>query len=319
MVPIGDTLELFNYEREPSIKRFTSPKKTDENLRSYIKYLRSIQDEPQTRSTRSISRSRYNFSRIISATLSMGRPTLISATIYRSVQIKTAYKYLTQFQQRLRYHYGKNIISISVPEFQKRDAIHFHCLIWGLPPDAIYHEAPYQTYYGHTHKQRKRRDRFIQFCHQHGFQPTEARGQRSIQLLWRRGYLDCTPTDGSKAIASYLSKYMRKAEDDIRLSGQKSYTTTRNVQRPKRYTSINSLKWDQDFKGILIDDFIHSRGLTLSYEKTYSTQWLGEATFKRYITIESYVKSKSDDLSSRREPIHRQKNGPTENVADIDV
>jgi len=288
IVEIGNTFEIFTYGRDPSPKRFTSPKKTDENLRNYIRWLRDISDIPRVRYRRSIMRASFSFKRIVACQLSCGMPVLVSATVYRHVSIKTGYKYLTQFQQRLRYKYGKKIVCISVPEFQQRGTIHFHILIWGLPADVIYHEAPWESYQGSSNYQQKRRARFTEFCIKNGFQPTEARGQRSIQFLWRRGYLDSTPTDGSQKIIGYLSKYMRKAEGDPRLAGEKSYTTTRNVLRPRSYTSIDALKWDHEFEGRDINTFLTKKQLTIQYEKTYSTQWLGEATFRRYISLKNY-------------------------------
>jgi hypothetical protein len=87
---------------------------------------------------------------------------------------------------------------VLVPEFQKRGAVHFHALYWGLP-EALF---------------RKERE------------------TRTLSRLWGHGFVFLKETDGHEKLAFYLAKYFTKAYQDPRLRNQKSYVASRNVKRP---------------------------------------------------------------------------------------
>jgi len=140
-----------------------------------------------------------NFRRLVGANLNRETPLLISLTYEKNMQdITTGYKDYKSFIQALRYKYGKNIKYIVVPEFQKRGAVHFHALFWGLPKEVF----------------------------------SEERRSRTINKLWGKGFVDVIQTDGHGKISSYLAKYMAKAFVDRRLKNQKAYVSSRNIQRP---------------------------------------------------------------------------------------
>ena len=86
----------------------------------------------------------------------------------------------------------------SVPEFQKRGAVHFHCLFWGLPHDIFLKEKK----------------------------------DRTIAKIWEHGFVDIIKTDGHGKLSSYLAKYMAKAFVDKHLKNQKAYVSSRNICRP---------------------------------------------------------------------------------------
>lgn len=178
----GDLLVLKEYEKEPLPPRHRTSRKRNPYKKMF-------------KSERHIQRSKNNFRNKVRATLIEGTPHLVTLTMLDIVNIEVAYKHYTEFGSRLRKVFGKEIIWIAVPEFQKRDAVHFHVLMWNLPYDV--HE-------------------------------TETRSRR-IQNLWGYGYVDVIATDGSPKLSSYLAKYMSKAMHDYRLFSKKAYSCSRNA------------------------------------------------------------------------------------------
>lgn len=131
---------------------------------------------------------------------------------------------------------------IAVPEFQKRGAVHFHILVWGNIVNHVKTE----------------------------------RSTRLIQNLWWFGYVDIIQTDGSFKLAGYLSKYMSKAMQNERLGGERAFSTSRNVLRP------------MSFKTPLQVDYVSQEFALDTVENpplqthTFSTEWLGQCTYKLY-------------------------------------
>jgi len=212
----------------------------------------------------SVSRTRNTLRNILSATLGNinETPTLITFTTLHGAPIKQAYRWLTRFYQLVSYHQKSKPVYVCVPEFQSRGAIHFHCLVWGISQNV-------------TDKERDR---------------------RTLQNLWRRGYVDCVKTDGSGALAWYLVKYFDGVFSDSRLSGEKAYVASRSVSRPIVYKGIDAFKWD--FGHGPMEDLAVENNLTCIKERAYSTQWLGEAIYKTYIPINE-IHAKSADPNNR--------------------
>jgi len=193
IVQSGDLIEKYSYERSPSPKRLL--KKSSERILTDIQRAnRALHGRRDT----SVVRAKKSFRRLVRSNLLGERPHLLTLTMLDIVPIESAYVCFTAFGQRLRKFYRAPLAWVSVPEFQKRGAVHFHVLVWGLP----YDEA------------------------------TTERATRRIQNLWGYGYVDLVPTDGSPKIASYLAKYMSKSMSDLRLSGKKAYCSSRNLLRP---------------------------------------------------------------------------------------
>jgi len=204
VIKSGDTYEIYKYEREPSpIKRGTRKKSLTNGYRRAAR-----------RTPLNAERTRKTFIRIVRSNLSRDeRPTLITLTMRDIVSIDVAYSCLTAFHNNLRAKFGKGFRYVAVPEFQKRGAVHFHILYWGLPVEVIEHE----------------------------------RTNRTIQNIWALGYVDCLLTDGSQKLAGYLAKYMSKSMQDDRIAGQKAYACSRNVLRPMSFSGSELFKVPDDF------------------------------------------------------------------------
>jgi len=161
-------------------------------------------------------RARKNFLRLVRSNLGAeSRPAFLTLTMRDIVSISVAYTCLKGFLSDMRDFLGKDFKYIAVPEFQKRGAVHFHILVWGIPKEIVENE----------------------------------RNSRYIQNLWSLGFVDILQTDGDPKIAGYLAKYMSKSllSDDIGFS--KAYTCSRNVMRPLSQSFSSPSQISQDFWG----------------------------------------------------------------------
>lgn len=203
IIQSGNTYEIYKYEKEPPIPN-----------RKGTKRPRDGQRRPRKRTGLNLERTRKNFVRIVRSNLTGTEcPSLITLTMRDIVSIDLAYSCLTSFNNCLRKQFGKDFRYVAVPEFQKRGAVHFHILYWGLPIEIIENE----------------------------------RRNRTLQNIWSLGYVDCLPTDGSPKLAGYLAKYMSKSMSDDRIIGQKAYSCSRNVMRPVSHSDFLGFTLPDEF------------------------------------------------------------------------
>lgn len=201
----------------------------------------------QTKRTDNAHRTAMVFRRLVSANLGQfDKPLLISLTYAENItDIRRGHEDFNNFARNVRGTYGKHIRYIAVPEFQKRGAVHFHALFWGLNTQEL------------------------------------ARSERQTRVfarLWGHGYVDLVATDGDHKIAGYLSKYMAKAFKDKRLSGKKAFVCSRNIRRP--VIQKNPLITPYFYGGLLgIPDLSTAEVL---YEKTFVSQWLGKGRYRLF-------------------------------------
>lgn len=207
IISYGNTLEVYEYEKD--IVRLVGRKRRDVQASASDDGLgaggtdslseRSREEEMGKRSDNA-RRAQLAFRRIVASNLDGHTlPILITLTYADNfTDLAGAYKHLTAFIQALRRAYGKDFRYISVPEFQKRGAVHFHALFWGLPEELL---------------------------------PSE-RQTRAIRKIWGKGHVFLKQTDGHEKLSFYLAKYFTKAYMDPRLKNQKSYVASRNVKRP---------------------------------------------------------------------------------------
>jgi len=255
VVRAGDYLEIWKYEKRLPIRR--------NNPRGE----RKRRNRLAPRRPDNIRRLAKNFRRLVGANLVTGdAPALITLTMLQILPLETSRGIFSEFLIRARHRFGKGLRIIAVSEFQKRGAVHFHCLIWGLPYDL----ACSGKWVKAGRYRGKKRYRFRHDCEEGALCE---RTTRSIQRLWQAGYCDAVKTDGSPKLAGYLAKYMQKALFDSRLRGEKSYSATRNVLRPM---CVGSEAMDSELEEMLgVDNSpcnVHS----------FATQWLGRCNYQRF-------------------------------------
>lgn len=249
-IAYGNNLELYNYEANikfngrgggqvQSRVRLSSVAPNGDTEDNSDEGQESQEEKRRRRDNQ--RRSSMAFRRLVIANLGITDPPVLITCTYAENQsdLRIAYEDWQSFTRTLRNRYGKSFKYIAVPEFQKRGAIHFHALVWGLPTDL------YQT----------------------------ERRTRLVASFWRRGFIDMKQTDGKEEIAGYLSKYMSKSQNDMRLSGSQAYRASRNITRPE--VDKDTLLLYVEYKYELVDK-------VPLIDKTFMTQWLGKGRFRLF-------------------------------------
>lgn len=204
----GDVVEIFRYEK-PLAYDFSIP--TSKRVRDDDEDEHPREKKEDTRK-RSMYRARSLVTRLIYSNVWQWKqddgeafpPAFITFTFAENLtEIERANEIFTLFIKRLNFQLFKSKRSIlkyiTVTEFQKRGAVHFHCLFFNLPIGLIESE----------------------------------RTTRRIAEVWGHGFIDAKDvTEINKAIR-YLTKYMLKGFDDPRLDGKKRYFTSRKMHQSK--------------------------------------------------------------------------------------
>jgi len=211
VIQSGNTLEIYEYEQAPKISANRPRKHVSKDAD------RGGSDPSPQKRWDNIRRTRKGFIRLVRANCTGDvNPSLVTLTMSAIVEIPEASKCFTRFAQSLKKRFGSGIRYIAVPEFQKRGAVHYHMLVWGIPEEVILHE----------------------------------RNTRHLQNLWGYGYVDCLPTDGSPKLSAYLAKYMSKAMQDVRLVGKRAYNASSNVLRPSHFKTAVVADYTQMIWGV---------------------------------------------------------------------
>jgi len=178
----------------------------------------------------------------------LGNPVLASFTYSENMDdFETAREDWRTFAKRATLAFGSAFRYICVTEFQERGAIHYHALLWGIPSSVVVTER-------HT---------------------------RLVASLWGKGFIDLRQTDGSTKLATYLSKYTSKTFSDIRLSGRRAYTTSRNIIRPVLDRgAVLSMYFSGELQGV--PDLSTA---VVAHESEYDTLSLGRVNYKKYLIL----------------------------------
>lgn len=246
IVVYGKNLELYEYEKNISSdrgkKRTHRKRPSSDGVDSSGEA--SFSDESQRVGKRkdSAQRASMAFRRLVLSNLGgADNPVLITLTYAENItNLRQGYKDFTAFIESLRYRFKNKFKYIAVPEFQKRGAVHFHTLFWGIPLDSF-----------------------------------GVKASRSLQIknlidcpYWSHGFVFAKETDGDERLSSYLVKYMSKAFLDPSLKNQKCYVASRNCLRPKSYSGIDSVF-------VILDDYL-GVGAVPYETRQYSTHFLGD-------------------------------------------
>lgn len=124
-------------------------------------------------------------------------PKFVTFTFKENVtELSMAHYQFMKFIKRLNYYLGskESILKyIVIVEFQKRGAIHYHCLFFNLP----YIERVYDE----------------------------------MRRIWSHGFINFQTVDNVKNLASYVTKYMTKGLGDERLFGRKRYFVSHGLNK----------------------------------------------------------------------------------------
>jgi len=229
----GTLLEKYEYEKNLPIRRKSS-KTAATGVRNR---------KMDRRTADSLRRAQRGFRRLVRANLvGDAPPAFLTLTMLQVLPLEASCVAFTAFIARLRREHGTDFRYIAVPEFQKRGAVHFHVLLWGL--------------------------------NEYAKQESDT---RYFARLWLRGFCDCLITDGSPRLAGYFAKYMSKSLSDTRLSGKKAYLSGRNTLRPVSISASTLANFKLE---VIAQEVIHTGELT--FEKTFDSIWLGRCHYQKY-------------------------------------
>jgi len=124
-------------------------------------------------------------------------PKFVTLTFAKHItDTKRANRIYSQFMQRLNYLIYKTKCSrlsyLVVIEFTKQGRIHYHTLFFNLPVVA----------------------------------------KPLLEQTWGQGYVNIKAVTKVPNLAHYMTKYMTKGFDDVRLEGKKRYFTSKNLLKP---------------------------------------------------------------------------------------
>lgn len=181
----GEIVEITEYEKAPSKVRIRRTGKRDNVYRP--------RRPDNIRRTRQIC-----VRRVHAAIEAFGNPLLATLTFAGDASDASyANDSLRDFQVRLRAKFP-NAQSLFIPELSPRGRIHFHGLLFNVP-----------MHLGDTKEGRRR------------LQDGTERETRTLATLWGEGFVDVRKTDGSPALAGYLSKYLNKGGGEVMFSAMR--------------------------------------------------------------------------------------------------
>jgi len=250
LISYGKSVELFEYEKTPQRFGRKYQKLQDGSKVRRVAENRADLLQRKSQSTKrrdNARRSGIFFRKLVASNLGVGEnPLYVTLTIAKNVcDVGKAHGYFNAFARSLKNQFGTQVRYIAVPEFQKRGAVHFHALFWGLETEQL------------------------------------ARTERHSRLFaktWGVGFADLVATDGSIKLAWYLGKYMLKAILDPRLLNKKAFIASRNIVRPLVQKDV--LLEPLFIGGVQVP--VDLSTASCLQDKTYMTQWLGKGRFRYY-------------------------------------
>lgn len=222
MVVSGDVVEVYEYEKPiltgkdaiVNKKRKKSDQDTPEWIKSDSDDSESLTDG-RARDV-ALNRARKKIRRLINANVyrhpdengQVFKPVFMTLTFAENqTDVDEANKAFKRFIRKINGHvYGRGqtgLKYVTVIEFQKRGAVHYHCVFFNLPYLA----------------------------------------SGTIAELWGQGYIKVNAMkkrDGTNCdnVGAYVTKYMQKELDDERLHKRKCYLVAQGLYQPEEYTVV---------------------------------------------------------------------------------
>lgn len=183
----GNVIEVYEYEKSVQF----GYKDTIKNSKGRGS-IASVDDKEKNRE-KVLSRARKDLRRIINCNIQKYSK-FLTLTFKDNVQDLDYANYeFKKFILRLNYHYGIKVKYTAVIEFQKRGAIHYHCILYNL---------------------------------------VQKINVQELQEIWKHGFIKINSIDNVDNVGAYVCKYMTKTDDD-RLLGRKMYFNSRGLNKPQ--------------------------------------------------------------------------------------
>jgi len=209
LITYGKKIELYEYEEYPRNNGGRRAKPNRDTISS-VDGSSSLAFDGQTdeqqkqqkkvRRASNIYRALVGFKRLIEANYDKSVIPLFITLTYSANQgdIKQGRKDFNAFAKRTRDRFGKDLRYVCVAEYQKRGAVHFHSLWWGLSP----------------------------------LMADTERDTRLVASLWGKGFVDVKLGNNTLKFINYMAKYFSKELTTPRHRLIKAYIASQNIIRP---------------------------------------------------------------------------------------
>ena len=97
--------------------------------------------------------------------------------------------------------------------------------------------------------------------------------QKELEKIWGHGFVGINKITHVDNVGAYMIKYMAEDMNDTRLMGEKSYMTSKNLDRPIEFVG------DKAEEIIRMYDLENKKTV---YNSSYTTEHLGNASYKQY-------------------------------------
>lgn len=175
----GDVVEVYEYS-EPILEGY--------NIKNYHKCGRCFEaseEDKQINRGKVFSRAKRDVRRLINANIGEFSKFITLTFRENMTDIKKANYEWKKFKQRLETKIGYKLQYLAVIEFQKRGAIHYHCVMFNLP--------------------------YIK--------------NKDLSSIWGNGFVKINNIDKVDNVGAYVCKYMTKTDDDRLLGQKMYFTS----------------------------------------------------------------------------------------------
>jgi len=204
LISYGDRVELYQYAKDTrALGKRKSTISVDSSVPGMVlarkHSVRPSESEATEKRRDNARRAALAFRRIVYANVGQSHDFVFLTLTYREnmEDVRQARKDFNAFARNVRNRFNTKVSYIAVIEFQKRGAIHYHALVWGIPSAISANE----------------------------------RRARVVASLWGQGFVDIKIPDNrqdqSIKVARYLSKYMSKSYIDKRMLKKKHISVQR--------------------------------------------------------------------------------------------
>jgi hypothetical protein len=244
----GSIIEVFDYEKE--VWQGPLPNQNRPKANQGPRAKRGI------RSEKSFLSAKSRFKRLITANINVIddklRPRFVTFTFEENItEIRKANICFTKFIRKFNAFLGYKKSHLQygkVIEFQKRGAVHYHVIFFNLP----YFKNMYDEMYE----------------------------------LWGHGWVISKKINHIKDLSSYVCKYMTEDMNDDRLFGEKCYSTSKNLKKPR---VIYNESYKQFITEFMPDD-------VPLYDKPFPSQHCDSMYYRRY-DMTKHQEAKDDLLA----------------------
>lgn len=182
----GNQIEIYEYE-EAVLYGYKDIKKGSKGRQAVAN-----DEDKEINREKVFKRARTNLRRLINSNVEDDSKFLTLTFKDNITDLDFANNEFKKFIKRLNYHFDIKVKYSCVIEFQKRGAIHYHCILYNLNGKV---------------------------------------DLKKLNDIWGHGFIKLNKIKGVDNVGAYICKYMTKT-DDKRLEGRKMYFNSRNLNKP---------------------------------------------------------------------------------------